>query len=170
MSGSDRKLGEVVFAALLTCASAVLMYFAYGISGFEALSAPGSFPIAVSAIMFISGLVILVQTFRIKELTELTTLKDLLPASVVVMLVLITAYAFLLQPLGFLPTSFLFLLVAIKVLFKRGILTSTVISVGCLAIIYIVFRLVFSVLMPEGIVPEREILAWFGSLLSGGTD
>ena len=36
--------------------------------------------------------------------------------------------------------------------------------------IYIVFRLVFTVLLPEGIVPEREILAFFRNLMAGGAE
>jgi hypothetical protein len=35
-------------------------------------------------------------------------------------------------------------------------------------LIYLVFRVIFNVIMPEGIVPEREILAFFGRLLPAG--
>ena len=37
-------------------------------------------------------------------------------------------------------------------------------AAGSVALIYIIFRLVFSVLMPAGIVPEGEILAAIGHL------
>ena len=40
-------------------------------------------------------------------------------------------------------------------------------SVGIVALIYLVFRLVFTVLMPAGIVPEAEIIAWAKALFAG---
>jgi hypothetical protein len=34
--------------------------------------------------------------------------------------------------------------------------------------IYAVFRLIFQVVLPEGIVPEAEIMAWIEQLFSSG--
>ena len=81
---------------------------------------------------------------------------------------MIAAYAVLLRPLGFLPTSFLFLLIMTKALSGRSWFFCLWTSVVTLAAIYLVFRIVFAVLMPEGIVPEGQIIAWFRKLLSGG--
>ena len=74
------------------------------------------------------------------------------------------AYAVLLKPLGFVPTSFLFLLGLIKLFSARSWGFSISAAAGSVALIYIIFRLVFSVLMPAGIVPEGEVLAAIGHL------
>jgi hypothetical protein len=50
---------------------------------------------------------------------------------------------------------------------KRGLVWSFGISLFSLALVYLIFRIVFTVLMPSGIVPEGEILAWLGGLFSG---
>ena len=73
-------------------------------------------------------------------------------------------YALLLSPLGFLPASFLFLFAGMRLLYPRGgWLRSGIIALGALIVIYVIFRLVFQVILPEGIVPEREILSGFSS-------
>ena len=63
--------------------------------------------------------------------------------------------------------GFLFLLIAIRFLSRRSLAASAGLSLVSVALIYIVFRLIFTVLMPEGIVPEREIMAWIGGLFGG---
>ena len=51
-----------------------------------------------------------------------------------------------------------------RLLYPRGgWLRSGIIALGALILIYVIFRLVFQVVLPEGIVPEREILSGFSS-------
>lgn len=164
-----RRPGEAAFAIFLALLSSALVWQAYGIAGFEALSSPGAFPIAVTTVMVISSLLILFKTLRLPVTADMRFFRDILPPMTIVLTGLIIVFAILLQPLGFLPSAFLFLAAAIKILSRRGAVFSLGMALLCLAIIYIVFRLVFSVLMPEGVVPEREILAWIGNLF-GGTD
>ena len=59
-----RRPGELVFNIAVMLASFGLLYSAYGISGFEALSAPGAVPMATTAIMAVCAIIILVQTLR----------------------------------------------------------------------------------------------------------
>ncbi len=80
------------------------------------------------------------------------------------------AYAALLGPLGFLPASFLFLFAAIQFLWRRNPGLTLLMAVAALAVAYAVFRLVFQVVLPEGIVPEREIMAWVENLFAGGAE
>jgi hypothetical protein len=42
------------------------------------------------------------------------------------------------------------------------------VALGSLILIWIVFRVVFTVLLPSGILPEAEFIQFFRSLLSGG--
>ncbi len=53
-----RRPGELVFNIAVMLASFGLLYSAYGISGFEALSAPGAVPMATTAIMAVCAIII----------------------------------------------------------------------------------------------------------------
>lgn len=162
-----RRPGELVFNLLMALGSLFLLYSAYGISGFEALSGSGSVPMATTAIMAICAALILLETLRKSSVTGEKLERDILPVSVVVTILAIGAYALALQPLGFLPTSFVFLLGMIKYLTRRSLIWSAIVALGTVAVIYLIFRLIFTVLMPEGIVPEGEIIAWFKRLFAG---
>ncbi|WP_417241373.1 tripartite tricarboxylate transporter TctB family protein [Celeribacter sp.] len=162
-----RKPGEVVFALLLSLISFGAVWQAYGIAGFEALSSPGAFPMAVASVMVISSVVIAVKTLRAKPDTTHSFFTDVLPPAAAMMIVFILLYAIALKPLGFLSTSLAFLFVSVLILSRRGLWYSAWVSLVCLAAVYVIFRLVFSVLMPEGIVPEREILAFIAHLFEG---
>ena len=117
-----------------------------------------------TGLMTLCGVIILRQNLRKPGKTAETISRDILPLPVIVTIAAITAYAVLLKPLGFVPTSFLFLLGLIKLFSARSWGFSISAAAGSVALIYIIFRLVFSVLMPAGIVPEGEILAAIGHL------
>lgn len=163
-----RRPGEVIFNAALVAVSLFLFHTAYGISGFEALSGPGSVPMVTTGIMVVASVIILMQSLRKPPVISETVAHDILPIPVVAIVGLILAYALLLDPLGFIPTSFLFLLVAIRLLGRRSLIWSATMAAVSVVFIYVVFRLVFTVLMPPGIVPEGEILAFFRGLFAGG--
>lgn len=167
---NSRLPGEGLFTILLAVISAFLMYKAYEISGFEALSAPGTFPMAIAAVMLITSMLIALRTVRLPRSTIVTSMAEILPWRVLFMVVMIALYAVAVQPLGFLPTSFIFLFVSMQVLKRGNPLKNLAIAAFSLLLVYGVFRLIFSVLMPEGIVPEREIIAWFRNLFSGAAE
>jgi hypothetical protein len=162
-----RRPGEVLFNTAMVAGSLFLLWSAYGISGFEALSAPGTMPMLTTFIMAVCAGMILRESLAKPANTAERVSRDILPMSVIVTIALITAYAFLLKPLGFLPTSFLFLTVSIAYLKKSSLLWSAAVSLGVVVLIYLIFRIIFHVLMPEGIVPEGEIIAWFKSIFTG---
>lgn len=164
---THRSAGELAFNALLFIVSLVLLWSAYGISGFESLSSPGALPMAVALAMVVSSGLILLDGYRHAERDRTRFLQDILPPVVIVMMLFITGYALLLVPLGFLPTSLLFLVVSIVYLRRGGIVFALTVSAGSLIAIYVVFRLIFTVLMPSGIVPEAEMLAVFGRMFGG---
>ena len=164
--GRPKKAGEAAFAALMLALSLFLLWQAHAISGFTALSSPGAFPMAVAAVMVASSALILVRALRAGARDPAPA--AILPPVVLATMALMAGYAVLLRPLGFLPTSLIFLVLSIRLLRGGGLARSLGLSVACLVGVYVVFRLVFSVLMPAGIVPEGEILAWIGGLLEGG--
>ncbi len=162
-----RSAGEIGFNAGLFVVSLVLLWQAYAISGFESLSSPGALPMAVAFAMVISSGMILLEGWRHTDPDDTRFFRDILPPVIIVMMLFITGYAVLLVPLGFLPTSLLFLTGSIFYLRRGGLGYALGVSVLALVLIYIVFRLIFTVLMPAGIVPEAEILAAFGHLFGG---
>ncbi|WP_289155969.1 tripartite tricarboxylate transporter TctB family protein [uncultured Salipiger sp.] len=164
----QRRPGELIFGALMVIGSLVLLWNAYGISGFEALSAPGTVPMATTAVMVVTAAIILLRDLRLPRVAGESVAKDILPGVVLIIALMLVAYGFLLQPLGFLPTSALFLIAALKLLARRGWLWTVSISIGSLLLVWIIFRIVFSVLMPAGIVPEAELIQAFRNLFSGG--
>jgi len=165
-----RRPGELVFAGVLAAASLFLLWEAYGISGFRALSSPGSVPMATTAVMVITSLIVLVRTARLPKVDGESVSRDILPVSVILLALMLVAYGVLLRPLGFLPTSALFLIVAIKFLSRRSWAFTLSVSVGSLVLIWIIFRLVFTVLMPAGLVPEAQFVQILRDLFSGGAN
>ncbi|WP_106745419.1 tripartite tricarboxylate transporter TctB family protein [Yoonia maritima] len=166
---SNRRAGELGFAVIMLIASVGLLWNAYGISGFEALSAPGAIPMATTLVMSISALIVVVRTASLPRVTTETLAKDILPIVVILFVCLLIGYAVLLRPLGFLPTSALFLIIGIKLLSKRSWRFTLTVSLGSLLAIWLIFRIVFTVLMPAGIVPEAEFIQFFRDL-SGGAN
>lgn len=163
-----RRPGEAVFTLLMLAGSVALLWNAYGISGFEALSAPGTVPMATTLVMTVAAAIIAFRTVRLPRISGETFLVQILPVVIIVMVALLVGYALLLKPLGFLPTSALFMIVSIKFLWRRGWGGTLLVSLGALLGIYIVFRLIFTVLMPAGIVPEGEILQYFRNIFAAG--
>lgn len=163
-----QRPGELAFAIFLTLASLFLLYSAYGISGFDALSAPGAIPMATTLVMAISAFAVVLRTARLKKVTTETLSKDILPGTVVLFIGFLIVFGLLLQPLGFVLTAAVFLIVAIKVLAKRGWGYTLAVALGSLVVIWIVFRVVFTVLLPAGVLPEAEFIQYFRNLMSAG--
>ncbi len=165
----QRRPGETAFAVFLVVASLGLLGSAYGISGFTALSGAGSVPMATTAVMLVTSIIVLIQTSIRPKVGSETFSRDILPATVIVMALMLVVYGMLLRPLGFLPTSALFLIVAIKFLSGRTWVFTFIVAIGSLIAIWLIFRIVFTVLMPPGIVPEAEFIQVFRDLIDGGT-
>ncbi len=162
-----RRPGELVFNLAMVLGSLFLLWSAYGISGFEALSAPGAVPMVTTATMLVCAALILRQTLAKSAITGEKLERDILPLPVIVTIAAIAGYAMLMKSLGFLPTSFLFLTGMIRFLGRYSLLRSALLAVLIVAGIYLVFRIVFTVLMPAGIVPEAEVIAWIKALFAG---
>jgi putative tricarboxylic transport membrane protein len=164
----QRRPGELGFAIFLTIASLFLLYSAYGISGFEALSGAGSVPMATTLIMAVSALIVALRTARLNKVAHETLAKDIMPVMVILFIGFLVVFGLLLKPLGFVLTAALFLTVAIKVLSRKGWGYTLTVALGSLVVIWIVFRVVFTVLLPAGILPEAEFIQFFRNLMSGG--
>lgn len=165
---AQRRPGELGFAIFLSLASLYLLYDAYGISGFTALSGAGAIPMATTFVMAVSALIITLRTARLNLVTDETLAKDILPIIVILFIGFLIVFGLLLKPLGFVLTAALFLVVAIKVLARKGWGYTLIVSLGSLVLIWLVFRVVFTVLLPAGILPEAEFIQFFRTLFAGG--
>lgn len=166
-----RRPGELVFAAFLLIASLFLLASAYGIEnpfGPNGLSSPRAIPLASTTAMVITAAIVLLRTARLPLDRAETVARDILPPVVLIFAVFLVLYGVVLRPLGFVPTSALFLVAAIRILAKRSWLWTLTVSIGSLIVIWLIFRIVFSVLMPAGILPEAEFIQFFRDLTQGG--
>ena len=151
-----RLPGELSFMALIVAFSSFMLWASYNISKFESISSAGAFPMVCAAAMLITGLMSLVKTARAKLVLEggETLLQQfarrLAPPQLVLFAVLITIYMFLLERLGFLVSSYLFLACSMQLLGSRRTLLNLLVSAVTLAAIYVVFQTAFSVVLPSG--------------------
>ena len=160
MDHARRRLpGELVFVLVLLLFALTALWQAWRISGASGWSTPGALPTLAALVMLLSGIKIALNTLRVpppevepgRSLAR-DFLHQITPASIVLFTILIVAYMFALEPLGFVASSFLFLVLAMFALGERRILRTLAVSAISLACIYIVFQTAFSVVLPEGIL------------------
>ena len=148
----NRKPGELVFALILLVFSVAAFWQAYEISGFSGKTEPGVFPMVAAAIMVVSSLVILVSAARRAGPAADADgfLDTVMTPRHFVLIGLVFGYVLLMPSLGFVASSALFLFGAFQFLWRRNPLLTLALTVFSLAIIYVVFREVFQVVLPQG--------------------
>ena len=147
-----RRPGELVFALLIVVFSVAAFWQSYGISGFSGKTTPGVFPMIASGVMVISGVVILISATRLSAppvgssgfLAEVLTLRHM------VMIGLVLAYVILMPLIGFVASSAVFLFCAFQFLWRKNPVLMLALTAATLAIIYLIFREVFQVVLPQG--------------------
>lgn len=151
-----RRTGELIFAVGLLGFSLAAFWQAFEISGFSGASTPGVFPMLASGAMAVSALCILRRTLAMPKPVEdpASSLQpfaaEVLPPRLVAVLLLVVLYLAAMPWIGFMASSGLFLLATIAFLWRRGFLYSLLLTAICLGAIYVVFRVVFQVVLPEG--------------------
>lgn len=135
--------------------SLFVLILAYRISGFSAISSPGAFPMAAGLVMVISAGLALFGNRKLEKpdaenLADEMKLavKAVFPKEFVIYTGIIIGYMIALQPLHFLPSSFVFMVLSMIVLRGGGFVKSLLISAGTLVCIYIIFQYFFRVVMP----------------------
>lgn len=147
--------GENVFCALMLVLSLFILIMAYMISGLSSISSPGTFPMAAGLVMVGSMCLVLFGHRKLQK-PEVENFKEelklaahtVLPVKFVLYTAIIIGYMLILQPLHFLPSSFIFMVVSMMVLRGSGFVKSLLISAGTLACVYIIFQFFFRVVMP----------------------
>ena len=149
------RAGENAFGWLMMALSLFVLTMAYRISGFSAISSPGAFPMAAGAVMVISIGLVLVGN-RKREKPDAATFADemrvaarnVFPKIFLSYTGILIGYMIIIQPLHFLPSSFIFMVVSMLVLRGSGFVKALLISAGTLACIYVIFQFFFRVIMP----------------------
>ena len=150
-----RRPGELAFGYLALLVSMFLFSQAYAIDGFSSISSAGVFPLAAASVMIVTSLVTILRTHRMDHPTEdvpvsQAFMREVTPWDVIVFAGLTAAYAAAMAPLGFVPSSFLFLASAMLYLRRGGILVALGVSALTLGLVYLIFRVVFEVILPKG--------------------
>lgn len=151
---SKLRAGEFHFNLTICCLSFIVLVLAYQISGLK-ISAAGTFPLASSAVMVISMATVLwgdrKKERAIKESfnSEIRqAIREVLTKDFTVYTLIATAYICSIEPLHFIPSSFLFLTVSMIYLKGSKPVKAIIISSIILAFIYVVFLYFFKVLLP----------------------
>jgi putative tricarboxylic transport membrane protein len=158
-----KRRGEDLFAWIILVVGVVLFWQAYEIAGFSGLSSPGAFPMAAAAVMILASVIVVVGNAR---KGGARSDERILPVTIALFTGLVIAYALTLAPLGFTLSSLLFLTLGMKLLYRRGWLACMGLAIVSIIVVYVLFRIVFQVVLPEGIVPEGELLSAIQNLFA----
>ncbi len=148
------RAGEHYFDILVLACSVFLLIIAYQISGF-AISGPGTFPMLSTAVMVFSTLFVIWGNWRKKRINKegflsecRQALQEVFTPTFVIYTIITIVYVALIEPLHFLPASFIFLIVSMIVLRGSSPLKALLITTGTLTFIYVIFLYFFKVLLP----------------------
>ncbi len=145
--------GERLFALLLVIFSGYAFWESYGISRFSGLTTGGVMPMLASAVMLLTGGVILAETLR-KPRAAQSGLPGLIaylfPLRVVLFTLLVAGFVAAIPVAGFLTASGVLLFVAVWALWRKGPVPALAIALLSVGVIYLLFRVVFQVVLPTG--------------------
>ena len=150
---NELRPGEKIFSILLVLFSGFLFFESYKISQFKSLVTSGAMPMFASTLMFASSIFILINTFsknKTLKQNSFQVIKYLFPLRFILFVLLIFLYTFVIQYLGFLLASGIFLFISVWSLWEKGALPAILISLSSIASIYLLFRIVFKVILPIG--------------------
>lgn len=151
---STRQPGELAFSLAVLIFSLFAGWQAWRIAGFSSLSSAGVFPMIATFTMIVSGIVVVAEAARARPAAcgnaAARFFAEVTPLRLVIFALMIVGYMLALEPAGFLVSSFAFLFAGMAYLYRRSILLSLAVSAVSLAVIYVVFRHVFSVVLPAG--------------------
>ena len=152
-----RRPGELTFVFVLAGFSAAALWQAFLISGFSGLSKPGVFPMLAAATMLISALFIVGDVLKARAAKTdggasvfSQFVRDVTPLRFIIMLGIVFLYLFSMPWLGFVVSSGLFLLVSFVYLWRKNFWLSLLLAFVALAVVYLIFRIAFQVVLPQG--------------------
>ena len=152
----QRRPGELVFIAVLIAFSLAASWQAFEISGFSNIAGPGVFPMLAAGTMLVSSLAILRGSMADAPASTASAslakrfVREIMPMRLVVIIVMIVAYVVAMPKIGFVMSSGGFLFAMLVYLWRQNIVFSLLVSSGSLTLIYLIFRILFQVVLPQG--------------------
>lgn len=163
MSTTDKEMhkarlpGETGFCVAILLFSATFLYLSYKISGFSSWTSAGSLPMGTTFVMTAASIVILFRELakpapqlRAGESLTRGFFEQVFPLRHCIFIAVLVAYMFLLEPLGFIADSYLYLIGTSLVLGERRYIKMIFVNALSLAVVYLVFQTAFSVVLPTG--------------------
>lgn len=147
---SCRKPGELGIALISFIIGTLGFYFALDMTSDE-LSSPSVFPKLASTVVMVCSVVNFWKAMRRKkpEVSAPTIAQYLLPKDVVVVLLLLVSYCVVLPWLHFIVSSYAFMVLGMVYLQRgKNIVRALLISAASLAVLVILFRYLFLVILP----------------------
>ena len=152
-----RLPGETGFCVVILLFSVTFLYLSYKISGFSSWTSAGSLPMGTTLVMTVASIVILFRELakpapQLRAAESLTRgfFEQVFPLRHIIFVGVLIVYMFLLEPLGFITDSYLYLIASSVVLGERRWLRLILVNALTLAAVYLVFQTVFSVVLPTG--------------------
>ncbi|MDP3058088.1 MAG: tripartite tricarboxylate transporter TctB family protein [bacterium] len=145
------KPGEIYFVVFLLVVVAAFMVEAFKLPGLQngLVSASGVIPQIVTTAVFFMLIIVAISLLHREKRPEIkAVMRFLFSAEVVVLLTLITLYAFLLEILRFQATSLLFLWITMYFLERKQPVKKLIIAAGTVAVIVLIFGYAFRVILP----------------------
>lgn len=109
------------------------------------------YPIFVTTILLVLSLILLIKTYYQKEDEETTTFKNIKVKQLLFILIINGIYIFLINVIGYVISTVLYVLAALiglKVDRKKSVL----ISCGVCLFVYVLFKVLLKVPLPEGFI------------------
>jgi putative tricarboxylic transport membrane protein len=154
---NKRLPGELTFTALLLLGSLFLLAQAYGISGFESITSAGMFPMLSALVMVLTAAWVVMRTRQSQpaaakdgESLPKAFARLITPAVFIGFTLTILAFMVLLPKLGFVVSAYAFLLASMRLLGSARWGFNAALSAASLAVVYLIFQTVFSVILPKG--------------------
>lgn len=152
----ELKAGEMGFGILLILFSIFAIYESYRISRVDlTLSSPGAFPMFISTLLLVFTCWIGVENYyskRPKKQNVLDKTKALgsliLSRDILLTIVFLIIYALVLEKVGFVISTVIFLWTSISFLSRGKIIKSLGISILIVVFIVLIFNTIFNVVLP----------------------
>lgn len=152
---------EQFFNLLLLVFSSFFLYHAFHITEDSGLGSSASIPIMSCSVMVMASLMALG-----KSIFSSVRPVEKIPRAVFLVLLMILLYSLFLEDVGFLISSLVFIGVLVFAINGSRLVTSFALALLVVLVTYLVFRIVFKVMLPEGMIPEREILFYLKNLFN----
>jgi putative tricarboxylic transport membrane protein len=149
-----RRPGEQWFLWFLLMFSLFFLHQSFRIPGLKSFSSSGAFPIFICTVLALSTIRVMLKNrkrFRSPSAGPREELKEALafvfPKTIIIYVGILVLYMVMLQPLHFIGSSFIFLV--ISMLYLKGATLRRVffIAAGTIAAIYLIFQTLFKVIL-----------------------